>query len=147
MMGLVITFFIRKKNVYPPLPCYIGSYKFAKVKSAADFVKELEYFHFGEISFHRNDSEDKVANYCVAAGVNFEYTNYWDKDEEIFRNAQNMTALRRRFKKKITTVGGKGTTVEQLKKQEEETARKREEEALKLSRSRTVDGSGRGYEK
>ena len=43
------------------------------MKSALDFVKELEYFHFGEISFHRNDSEDKVANYFAVAGVHFEY--------------------------------------------------------------------------
>ena len=86
-------FLSEKKNVHPPLPCYIGSYKFAKVNSAADFVKELEYFHFGEISFHRNDYEDKVSNYCTAAEVHFKYTNYCDKDEEIFRNARNMTAL------------------------------------------------------
>ena len=44
-----------------------------------------------------------------------------------------MTALRRGFKQKITTVGGKGKAVEQLKKKEEEAVRKREEEALKLS--------------
>ena len=70
--------------MYPLVPFYIGSYKFSKVKSASEFVKELEYFHFGEISFHRNDFEDKVANYCAMTGVHFEYTNYWDKDEEIF---------------------------------------------------------------
>ena len=74
----------------------------------------------------------KVANYCTAVGVHFKYTNYWDKDEEIFRNAQNMTSMRRRFKQKINIVGGKGKYVEQLKKQEEEAARKREEGAVKL---------------
>ena len=42
--------FEQKKAVYPPVPFYIGSYKFSKVKNAAKFVKELEYFHFGEIS-------------------------------------------------------------------------------------------------
>ena len=102
------------------------------MKSAANFVKELEYFHFREISFHRNDSEDKVANYCAAAWVHFKYTNYRDKDKEIFRNARNMTSMRRRFKQNINTVHGKGKYVEKLKKQEEEAARKREEEALKL---------------
>ena len=65
--------FDKKKYVYPPVSFYIGSYKFSKVKSAPYFVKELEYFHFREISFHRNDSKAKVANYCVAAGVHFEY--------------------------------------------------------------------------
>ena len=89
------------------------------MKSASDFVKELEYFHFGEMSFHRNDSEDKVANYCAVAGVHFEYTNYWDKNEEIFRNSCNMTTLRKIFKQKIRTVGSKGSSskvVEQEKK-------------------------------
>ena len=68
--------FEQKKAVYPPVLFYIGSYKFSKVKSASEFVKELEYFHFGEISFHRNDSEDEVVNYCAATGVHFEYANY-----------------------------------------------------------------------
>ena len=89
--------FDQKKDVYPPVPFYIGSYKFSKVKSALEFVKELEYFQFGEISFHRNDSEDKVANYCAAVGVHLEYANYWDKDEEVFWNACNITALKNRF--------------------------------------------------
>ena len=68
--------FDKKKYVFPPLLFYIGSYKFSKVKSAQEFVKELEYFRFREISFHRNDPENKVANYCAAVGVHFEYTNY-----------------------------------------------------------------------
>ena len=121
--------------MYPPLPFYIGNYKFSKVKSLLEFVKELEYFRFGDISFHRNDSENKVANYCAAVGVHFEYTNYWDKNEEIFRNSCNMTVLRKRFKQKITTVGEKGSNIkatEQQKKQEEEAAKKREKEGLKL---------------
>ena len=33
--------FDQKKVVHPPLPFYIGSYKFSKVKSASEFVKEL----------------------------------------------------------------------------------------------------------
>ena len=45
-----------KKVVFPPLPFYVGSYKFSKVKSAPKFVKELEIFHFGEKLFHRNYS-------------------------------------------------------------------------------------------
>ena len=88
-------------------------------------MKELEYFHFGEIIYHRNDSQKKVAKYCVEVGVHFEYAEFWDKDEEIFRSAQNMTALRRRFKQKITTVGGKGKAIEQLKRKGEEEAKKR----------------------
>ena len=45
-----------------------------------------------------------------------------------------MTALRRRFKQKITTVGGKGKVVEKHKKQEGEAAKKRQEEAHRLAR-------------
>ena len=39
-------FFDIKKFVFPPIPFYVGSYKFNGVKSAPDFVKELEIFHF-----------------------------------------------------------------------------------------------------
>ena len=96
-------------------------------------MKELEYFHFGEIIYHRNDVEKKGAEYCAAVGVHFEYADFWEKDEEIFWSAQNMTALRRRFKQKITIVGGKGKAVEQLKIKEEEEAKKRHEEAHRLA--------------
>ena len=68
-----------KKVVYPPLPFYLGSYKFTKVKNALEFVKELENFHFGEKDFHRIDSQGKVDTYKVALKVNFEYTDYVDK--------------------------------------------------------------------
>ena len=123
--------FDMKKAVYPPLHLCIGSYKFTRVKSAPEFVKEIEYFHFGEKSFHRNDLENKVENYCATIGVHFEYTNYWDKDEEIFHNSCSIATLRRRFKQKIEIVGGKGRSskdAEQQKKEEED-AKKREEES------------------
>ena len=87
-------------------------------------MKELEYFHFGEISFHRNDSEDKVSDYCTTTWVDFNYKNFWDKYEEIFQNAQNMTALRRRFKHKITTVGGKGKVAEERRSKKRRMPRK-----------------------
>ena len=109
------------------MPFFVGSYKFYRVKNASEFVKELEYFHFGEMNFHRNDSEGKVADYCIEAGVHFEYTNFWDKDEETFRNAKNMTNLKKRFKQKIAIVGGKGKSAEKQKRQEEEEAKKRQE--------------------
>ena len=84
------------------------------------------------MNFHRNDSEDKVVDYCTTAGVHFEYTNLWDKDEEIFQNAQNMTALRKRFKQKIATMGVKVKAVYKLKRQEEDAAKRRKEEAHRL---------------
>ena len=120
-----------KKVVYPPMPFCIGVYKFSKVKSVPYFVKNLENFHFGEKSFHRNDSKGKVAAHCEFVKVNFEYSDHWDKDKEIFRNACNITALNKWFRQKITTTGGKGknnstTEQQQLK---EESSRKKDEEA------------------
>ena len=41
----------------------------------------MEIFHFGEKIFHWNDSWGKVAAYKAALKVNFEYTNYVDKDK------------------------------------------------------------------
>ena len=83
------------------------------------------------MNFHRNDSQNKVAEHCKVANVHFEYTNFWDKDEEIFRNAKNMTALKKRFKHKITIVGRKGKTAQ--KTAEEEEAKKIEEDARRLA--------------
>ena len=57
--------FDHKNILYPPLPFYIGSYKFTKVKSAPKFVKELEKIQFGEKSFHRNDSAHTISKYCA----------------------------------------------------------------------------------
>ena len=82
------------------------------------------------MNFHRNDSRNKVAEHCKEANVHFEYTKFLDKDEEIFRNAKNMIALKKRFKQKITIVGGKGKTTKKVA--EEEEARKREEDARRL---------------
>ena len=62
--------------------------------------------------------------------MHFKYTSYWDKDESIFQNAENMTTLKRIFKKKITTKGGKGQA--EQKKADEEESRKREEDARRL---------------
>ena len=101
--------FDMKKVVYPPIPFCIGSCKFSKVKSAPYFVKNLENFHFGAKIFHRNDSKGKFVAHCALIKVNFEYSDHWDKDEEIFKNVCNMTALNKWFRQKITTIGGKGS--------------------------------------
>ena len=64
------------------------------------------------MNFHRNDSRNKVVDCCKEVGINFEYTDFWDKDEETFRNAKNITTLKKRFKQKITTMGGKGRNLD-----------------------------------
>ena len=124
--------FEQKKAVYPALPFFVRSYKFSRIKNAVEFVKALEYFHFSQMNYDRNEAEEKVVDYCKEVGVHFEYTDFWDKDEETFHNAKNMTTLRKRFKQKITVVGGKGKLAEKEKRQEEEEAKKREEEAIRL---------------
>ena len=101
------------------------------MKKADEFMEELGKFHFGEMHFHRNDSQNKVAEYYKEANVHFEYTSHWDKEESIFHSAQNITALKRRFKKKITTKGGKGQ--DEQEKEEEEETRKRNEDARRLA--------------
>ena len=123
--------FEHTKATYLAIPFRLGSYKFTKVKQIAEFVQELEHFHFGEMNFHRNDSQNTVAEHCKVENVHFEYTNFWDKDEEIFKNAKNMTALKKRFKQKITIMGGKGKTTQ--KKAEEEEDKNREEDSRRLS--------------
>ena len=97
------------KVVYPPLPFCIGHYNFTKVKSAPNFVRELENFHFREKIFHKNDAWDKVSKYYAHVGVHFECSHHFDKEEEIYNYACNMATLRKRFKNKITTTGGKGS--------------------------------------
>ena len=103
--GIGSLLFEHKKTAYPPLSLKVGSYRFTKVKKANEFVEELDRFHFGEMPFHRNDSQGKVVEHCKEKNVHFEYTNHWDREKSIFHNALNMTALRRRFKKKISTKG------------------------------------------
>ena len=128
--GIGSFMFEHKKTAYPPLPFKLRSYKFTKVKQAAEFVEELEKFHFGKMPFQRKDTHKKVAEQCKEHKVHFEYTHHFDKEESVFRNAPNMTMLMRRFKKKITTKGGKGD--EQEKNEEE--AKKQNEEAQRLEK-------------
>ena len=52
------------------------------------------------MNFHGNDSLNKVAKHCKEANIHFEYTNFWDKDEETFKSAKNITALKKIFKQK-----------------------------------------------
>ena len=123
--GIGSFLFEHKKTAYPPLPFRLGRYRFTKVKQDGEFIEELEKFHFGEMPYHRNDSHGKVVEHCKENKVHFEYTHHFDREESVFRNAPNMTALKRRFMNKITTKGGKGD--EQAKAKEE--SKRRDEEA------------------
>ena len=91
--GIGSFLFEHKKTAYPPLPFKLGSYRFTRVKQADEFVEELQRFHFGEMPYHRNDSHGKVAEHCKENKVHFEYTQHFDREESVFRNAPNMTTL------------------------------------------------------
>ena len=83
----------------------MDSYKFTKFKNAPKFVKEMENLHFGEKDFHWNDSQGKVAAYKVALKVNFEYVDYIEKEEEMYRNIYSMTTWKNQLKLKILAAG------------------------------------------
>ena len=118
--------FEQNKATYPPLPFKLGSYRFAKVKQAAEFIEELGKFHFGEMPFRRNDTHGKMAEHCKQHKVHFEYTHHFEKEESVFQSAPNLTALRRRFKPKNPTKGGKGAEQarSELARAEEEAKRR-----------------------
>ena len=46
----------------------------------------MENLHFGEKDFHWNDSQGKVAAYKAVLKVNFEYADYVENKEEMYRN-------------------------------------------------------------
>ena len=116
-----------KKATFPPLPLCIDGYKFSKVKGAEDFVKELETFHFGENFFEINDSKGKVTEHCAAVKIHYEYSDLFNMDEEVFRRANNLIELGKRFSKKSGVIGSKdGSTTMEIKLQ------KQKEEALRL---------------
>ena len=54
---------------------------------------------------------DKVANHSVFVRVRYEFSHYFDKDEDTYRKAYNMTSLSKCFKKKISTSGGKARNI------------------------------------
>ena len=72
-----------KKETFLLMPFCIGSYKFTKFKGSSEFVKELEVFHFGEKSFHRYDSIGRVTKHCTVIGIHYEYSDHFNKDEEV----------------------------------------------------------------
>ena len=69
----------------------------------------MENFHFGEYGFHRNDSQGKFAAYKESLKVNFNYTDYMDKEEEMYRNIYNITSLKNKLKLKTLVAGDKGS--------------------------------------
>ena len=71
-------------------------------------------------------TQGKVAAYKETLKVNFEYTDYVDKEEKRYRNIYSLTAVNKKLKLKIVAVGDKSSGSNNLvsKSQEEEAAKK-----------------------
>ena len=87
----------------------------------------METFHFGEKFFQRNNSIGNAAEHCATVKIHFEYLDFFNRDEEVFRRANNLTELGRHFLKKSSASGSKDSiTIVEMKLQ------KLKEEALNL---------------
>ena len=82
---------------------------------------------------HWNYSQGKVASYKAALKLNFEYADYMEKYEEIYRNVYNMTALNKQLRLKTIAAGDKGSGSSNLEPNihEEEAARRLKEETAR----------------
>ena len=120
-----------KKVVFPIVPFYVGSYKFNKVKGAPNFVKELQIFHFIEMSFYQNDFQGKVEAHKVAHKVNFEYVDYEYKEEQVYINVYSMAALRKNLKRNPLGIKGSNSNNPKPNEKEEEATKRAKEEATR----------------
>ena len=97
------------------------------MKQAPEFIQELEKFRFGEMTFRRNDTHERMTEHCRKHKVFYEYTHHIDRDESVFRRAANMTVLSKRLKPQG---GSEQEKAEQARA--EETAKRIREEAQRL---------------
>ena len=98
-------------------------------------MKDLEVFHFGAKSFARNDCRKKAVEHCAVVKIHFEYADFFNKDEEVFRRANNMIELKKLFTRKSGASTSKIVSTimeERLQKQKEKAERKQAEEAQRL---------------
>ena len=72
-----------------------------------------------------------MAAYKVAHKVNFEYADYVDKEEQVFRNVYSMAALSKRLKGKASGVKGSSSNNPKPNEGKEEDARKAQEESAR----------------
>ena len=69
-----------------------------------------------------------MAAYKEALKMNYEYTYYVDKDEQVYKNFYSMTALSKQLKGKTSGVKGSKNNNPKQKEQDEEAAKKEKEE-------------------
>jgi hypothetical protein len=77
-----------KKEIWPPLPLYIGVYSFSNTKQAQEEVNTLLSYHFGEERFKRHDPKGVVKEHFNKVGLPWEYTTEVWEEEEVHRSAR-----------------------------------------------------------
>jgi hypothetical protein len=69
-----------KKDIWPPLPLWIGAYSFTTAKQAQEEVDKFISYHFGEERFKRNDPKKVIEENFNKLGVPWEYTSkLWEE--------------------------------------------------------------------
>ena len=58
------------------------------------------------MSFHRKDSQGKAAAHKETHKVNYEYSDYVDKEEKVYKNIYSMASLRKSLKRKAPRFKG-----------------------------------------
>ena len=91
-------------------------------------LKNCKIFYFGEVSFHRNDSQGKVAAHKANHKVNYQYLDYVEKEEQVYRNIYRMASLSKSLKRKAPRVKGRSSNNPKPNDKEEEAARKENKE-------------------
>jgi hypothetical protein len=80
--GVGAALYRNKKDIWPSLPLWIGSYSFASIKQAEDEVNTLLSYGFGEERFRRHDPKKVVREYCIQNKFTWEYTStFWEEEE------------------------------------------------------------------
>jgi hypothetical protein len=95
-----------KKEIWPPLPLYVGLYSFSNTKQEQEEVNTLLSFHFGEERFRRHDPKGVIKDHFNKVGFPWEYTTDIWEEEEIHRNVRtyNEVTFKRRGKPIIRIV-------------------------------------------
>jgi hypothetical protein len=76
-----------KKEIWPPLPLYVGNYFFENTKHSQEEVNTLLSYHFREEWFQKNDPNNVVRDHFNKMCLPWEYTiDIWE-EEEICHNA------------------------------------------------------------
>ena len=80
------------------------------------------------MSFHINDSQGKVSAHKATHKVNYEYSDYVDKEEQVYIKIYSMASLSKSLKRKALGVKGSSNNNPKPNDKEEEAARKAKEE-------------------